>query len=96
LTETIKFPVALSNAFGPSGNEKEIHGILGRELEGFVDEVRVDKLLYEHGLMHLERNKEGDKEKAYSLPNHALDILQKVNAKKRIEKIVAKKILLTA
>ena len=59
-------------------------------VQGFAE------LLYEYGLMHLERNEEGDKEKAYSLLNQALDIYQKVDAKKRIEKIIAKKKLLTA
>jgi len=53
------------------------------------------ELLYEYGLMYLERN-EGDKEKAYSLLNQALEIYQKMDAKKKIEKIIAKKKLLTA
>jgi hypothetical protein len=46
--------------------------------------------------MHLDRNQEGDKEKAYSLLNQALEIYQKMDAKKKIEKIIAKKKLLTA
>ena len=54
------------------------------------------ELLYEYGLMHLDRNQEGDKEKAYSLLNQALEIYQKMDAKKKIEKIIAKKKLLTA
>jgi len=54
------------------------------------------RLLYEYGLMYLERNEEGDKEKAYSLLNQALEIYQKIDAKKKIEKIIAKKKLLTA
>jgi len=54
------------------------------------------ELLYEYGLMYLERNEEGDKEKAYSLLNQALEIYQKIDAKKKIEKIIAKKKLLTA
>jgi len=53
-------------------------------------------LLYEYGLMHLNRNQEGDKEKAYSLLNQALEIYRKTDAKKRIEKVIAKKKLLTA
>ena len=57
---------------------------------------RFAELLYEYGLMHLDRNEEGDKEKAYSLLNQALEIYQKIDAKKRIEKIIAKKKLLTA
>jgi tetratricopeptide (TPR) repeat protein/tRNA A-37 threonylcarbamoyl transferase component Bud32 len=54
------------------------------------------ELLYEYGLMYLERNEEGDKEKAYALLNQALEIYQKMDAKKKIEKIIAKKKLLTA
>lgn len=54
------------------------------------------ELLYEYGLMYLNRNEEGDKEKAYALLNQALEIYQKTDAKKKIEKIIAKKKLLTA
>jgi len=54
------------------------------------------ELLYEYGLMYLERNEEGDKEKAYSFLNQAVEIYQKMDAKKKIEKIIAKKKLLTA
>ncbi|MEM3640936.1 MAG: tetratricopeptide repeat protein [Candidatus Bathyarchaeia archaeon] len=54
------------------------------------------ELLYEYGIMYLNRNEEGDKEKAYSLLNQALEICQKADAKKRTEKIIAKKKLLTA
>ena len=54
------------------------------------------ELLYEYGLMHLNRNEEGDRERAYSLLNEALAIYQKMDAKKKIEKIIAKKKLLTA
>ena len=46
--------------------------------------------------MHLDRNEEGDKERACSLLNQALETHQKMDAKKRIEKIMAKKKLLTA
>jgi tetratricopeptide (TPR) repeat protein len=54
------------------------------------------ELLYEYGIMYLNRNEEGDKEKAYSLLDQALEIYQKIDAKKKIEKIIAKKKLLTA
>jgi predicted ATPase/tRNA A-37 threonylcarbamoyl transferase component Bud32 len=57
---------------------------------------RFAELLYEYGLMHLDRNQEGDREKAYSLLNQALQIYQKMDAKKKIEQIIAKKKLLTA
>jgi len=54
------------------------------------------ELLYEYGLMHLNRNEAGDKEEAYSLLNEALTIYQKMDAKRKIEMIIAKKKLLTA
>jgi tetratricopeptide (TPR) repeat protein len=52
--------------------------------------------LYEYGLVYLERNSEGDREKAYSLLDQALAIYQKMEAQKKIEQIIAKKKLLTA
>jgi tetratricopeptide (TPR) repeat protein len=54
------------------------------------------ELLYEYGLLYLDRNQEDDKEKAYLLLDQALEIYQKMDAKKKIEKIIAKKKLLTA
>jgi len=60
----------------------------------YVDQFA--ELLYEYGLMHLDRNEEGDKERAYSLLNQALEIYRKMDAKKKTEKIIAKKKLLTA
>ncbi len=54
------------------------------------------EILYEYGLMHLERNEEGDKERAYSLLDQALMTYQKADSKKRIERIIARKRLLTA
>jgi len=45
-------------------------------------------LLFEYGLMYLDRNEESDKEKAHSLLNQALDMFQKMSAKKRVEKTV--------
>ena len=44
VTETIKFLEKLSNAFGPSGSEEDVAGLLRRELESYADETRVDKL----------------------------------------------------
>jgi tetratricopeptide (TPR) repeat protein len=43
-------------------------------------------VLYEYARMCLERNKEGDTEKAQNLLNQALEIFQKIDAKKDIEK----------
>lgn len=54
------------------------------------------EILYEYGLMYLERNEEGDKERAYSLLDQALMIYQKTDSKKRIEKIIARKKLITS
>jgi tetratricopeptide (TPR) repeat protein len=55
-----------------------------------------DWVLYEYARVYLERDQEGDKEKAHNLLNQALEIFQKIGAKKDIEKIIAKKKLLTA
>ena len=52
--------------------------------------------LCEYARVYLERDQEGDREKAHNLLNQALEIFQKVGAKKDIEKIIAKKKLLTA
>ncbi len=54
------------------------------------------ELLYEYGLVYLQRNREGDREKAYSLLDQALAMYQKMEAQKKIENIIAKKKLLTA
>ena len=53
-------------------------------------------ILFEYARAYLERNQEGDREKADKLLNQALEIYQKMGAKKDIEKIIAKKKLLTA
>jgi len=53
-------------------------------------------VLFEYARVYLERGQEGDREKAHSLLNQALEIFQKIGAKKDIEKIIAKKKLLTA
>jgi tetratricopeptide (TPR) repeat protein len=53
-------------------------------------------VLCEYARVYLERNQEGDKEKAHSLLNQALEMFQKMGAKKDVEKILAKKKLLTS
>jgi tetratricopeptide (TPR) repeat protein len=53
-------------------------------------------VLCEYARVYLERNQEGDKEKAHSLLNQALEMFQKMGAKKDIERILAKKKLLTS
>jgi tetratricopeptide (TPR) repeat protein len=47
-------------------------------------------VLYEYARAYLERNKPGDKEKARNLLSQALEIHQKMSAKKDIEKVEAK------
>lgn len=47
-------------------------------------------LLYEYSRVYLERDQEGDKVKAHSLLNQALEIFQKMRAKKDIEKVKSK------
>ncbi len=54
------------------------------------------RVLSEYARVYLERNQEGDKEKAHGLLNQALEMFEKIGAKKDIEKILAKKKLLTA
>jgi predicted ATPase/KaiC/GvpD/RAD55 family RecA-like ATPase len=48
------------------------------------------KCLYEYGQMYLDRNEEGDKEKAHDLLEQALELFQKMDAKKDIEKVEAR------
>jgi len=48
------------------------------------------ELLYEYGSTYLERNEEGDKERAFSLLNQALNIYQRTGANKRAEKTRAR------
>jgi len=52
-------------------------------------------VLCEYARVYLERDQEGDRKKAQNLLNQALEIFQKFGAKKEIEKIIAKKNLLT-
>jgi tetratricopeptide (TPR) repeat protein len=47
------------------------------------------QFLYEYGLVYVERNEKGDKDKARSLLTQALKIYQKADAKKRAERIAA-------
>jgi tetratricopeptide (TPR) repeat protein len=46
--------------------------------------------LYEYARVYLERNQEGDREKAHNLLNQALEMFQKMGAKKDIEKVEAR------
>jgi tetratricopeptide (TPR) repeat protein len=53
-------------------------------------------VLCEYARVYLERDQEGDRERAHNLLNQALEIFQKMGAKREIERIIAKKKLLTA
>jgi tetratricopeptide (TPR) repeat protein len=46
-------------------------------------------VLFQYALVYLERNQEGDKQKARNLLNQALELFRKMNAKKEIEKTEA-------
>ena len=48
------------------------------------------RILFSYAEAYLERNKEGDREKAFNLFNQALELFQKMNAKKDAEKTKAK------
>jgi predicted ATPase/KaiC/GvpD/RAD55 family RecA-like ATPase len=50
----------------------------------------VKLVLVEYARAYLERDQQGDREKAYKLLNQALEIFQKMGAKKDIEKVEAK------
>jgi predicted ATPase/KaiC/GvpD/RAD55 family RecA-like ATPase len=52
------------------------------------------EFLYEYARVYVERNQEGDKQKALNILNQALEILQKMNARKDIEKVKAQIIYL--
>jgi len=54
------------------------------------------RFLCTYAQVYLERDEKGDREKANRLLNQALEIFQKMDAKKEIERIIARKKLLTA
>jgi tetratricopeptide (TPR) repeat protein len=49
-----------------------------------------DYVLYEYARLYLDRDQEGDREKAHNLLDQALEIFQKIGAKKDIEKVEAR------
>ena len=53
-------------------------------------------VLCEYARVYLERDQESDREKAHNLLNQALEIFQKLGAKKEVERIIAKKKILSA
>ena len=58
--------------------------------------VFADRVLMEYARVYLERGQEGDRERAHKLLDEALEIFQKIGAIRDIEKVIAKKKLLTA
>jgi len=77
--------------FEKSIQEVEALGYKRNNVYGFAR-----MFLCEYARVYLERNQEGDREKAYSLLNQALEMFEKMGAKREIENIIAKKKLLTA
>jgi len=72
---------------------QELEALGARRWNGYL---LAKMVLYEYARVYLERSQAGDREKAHNLLNQALDIFQKIGAKKDIQKIIAKKNLLTA
>ena len=52
------------------------------------------KTLYDWGVMFIERNRAGDRESAFEKFDRALEIFERIKAKKDIEKVINKKELL--
>jgi len=71
--------------------EKSLQGYRALEAEKWYVH-KFAELLHEYGLMYLDKNEEGDERKAYSLLNQALEIYQRMGAKKKIEKIKSRMI----
>jgi tetratricopeptide (TPR) repeat protein len=67
--------------FEKSLQEFETLGIRRWNMYPFANMV-----LYEYALVYIERDQEGDREKAHNLLNQALEIFQKMGAKKAVEK----------
>jgi len=66
--------------------EKSLQGYKSLNLQKWRLD-RFAELLYEYGLMHLARNGESDRERGYSLLSQALEIYERMDARKKIEKI---------
>jgi len=76
--------------------EKSLHGYEALNARRWNVYFLAKIILCEYARVYLERDQEGDREKAHNLLNQALEIFQELGAKKDIEKIIAKKKLLTA
>jgi tetratricopeptide (TPR) repeat protein/KaiC/GvpD/RAD55 family RecA-like ATPase len=75
--------------FGKGFQEHEAMGARRWNVYWFAKAV-----LCEYARVYVERDQEGDKEKAHNLLNQALEIFQKVGAKKDIEKVKSRMIYL--
>jgi adenylate cyclase len=71
--------------------EKSLQGYRALDAEKWYVH-RFAELLHEYGLTYLDRNEEGDEQKAISLLNEALEIYQRMGAKKKMEKIKSRMI----
>jgi len=71
---------------------KEYDALNARRWDAYVSA----RTLCEYARVYLERDQRGDREKAHNLLNQALELFQKMDAKKEIERILAKKKLLSA
>jgi len=71
--------------------EKSLQGYRALDAEKWYVH-RFAGLLHEYGLAYLDRNEEGDEQKAISLLNEALEIYQRMGAKKKMEKIKSRMI----
>jgi tetratricopeptide (TPR) repeat protein/KaiC/GvpD/RAD55 family RecA-like ATPase len=69
--------------------EKSLQGYKSMDAQKWYVEPFAD-LLWEYGSTYLKRNEGGDEERAFALLNGALDIYQKIGAKRDIEKIETK------
>jgi len=76
--------------------EKSLHEWEALDVRKWFVYIFARHVLFEYAQAYLERDQEGDREKAHSLLNQALEIFQKIGAKKDIEKVIAKRKLLTA
>jgi adenylate cyclase len=54
------------------------------------DVYQFARILFDYARLYIERNQEGDREKALNLLNQALELFQKMGAKKCIEKVEAR------
>jgi tetratricopeptide (TPR) repeat protein len=67
--------------------EKSLHGFESFNAKRWAVPFFSELVLYEYARVYFERNQEGDREKARQLLAQALELFQKMGAKKNIEKV---------